>query len=152
MGKLIFAGIINLNIIYNEIIKRKSSRFAARLWNGNTQFSQTRGISPRPVPLSKIASEGISEIWMATGEHSVKTKDFRSNPKAGLCFYEQGNSVALTGEVEVVTDAGLKQKYWQDWFIAHFPKGPTDPEYVLLKFRSEHATFWIDGQFVHRNI
>lgn len=76
---------------------------------------------PRPVPLSKIASEGISEIWMATGEHSVKTKDFRSNPKAGLCFYEQGNSVALTGEVEVVTDAGLKQKYWQDWFIAHFP-------------------------------
>ena len=23
---------------------------------------------PRPVPLSKIASEGISEIWMATGE------------------------------------------------------------------------------------
>ncbi len=98
---------------------------------------------PRPVPLSKIASEGISEIWMATGEHSVKTKDFRSNPKAGLCFYEQGNSVALTGEIEVVTDAGLKQKYWQDWFIAHFPKGPTDPEYVLLKFRSEHATFWI---------
>ena len=107
---------------------------------------------PRPVPLSKIASEGISEIWMATGEHSVKTKDFRRNPKAGLCFYEQGNSVALTGEIEVVTDAGLKQKYWQDWFIAHFPKGPTDPEYVLLKFRSEHATFWIDGQFVHRNI
>ena len=45
-----------------------------------------------------------------------------------------------------------QQKYWQDWFIAHFPKGPTDPEYVLLKFRSEHATFWIDGQFVHRNI
>ena len=90
---------------------------------------------PRPVPLSKIASEGISEIWRATGEHSVKTIDFRSNPKAGLCFY-----------------AGLKQKYWQDWFIAHIPKGPTDPEYVLLKFRSEHATFWIDGQFVHRNI
>lgn len=29
---------------------------------------------PRPVPLSKIASEGISEIWMATGEHSVKRK------------------------------------------------------------------------------
>ena len=55
---------------------------------------------PRPVPLSKIASEGISEIWMATGEHSVKTKDFRSNPKAGLCFYEQGNSVALTRSEE----------------------------------------------------
>ncbi len=27
---------------------------------------------------------------------SLKTKDFRLNPKAGLCYSENGNSVALT--------------------------------------------------------
>ena len=82
---------------------------------------------PRPVPMSKIAAEGISAIWMSTGANSLKTIDFLSNPKAGLCFQEKGDSVALMGEVEVVTDEKLKKELWQDWFIEHFPGGPTDP-------------------------
>ncbi|MEO4955946.1 general stress protein, partial [Bacteroides uniformis] len=35
---------------------------------------------------------------------------------------------------------------------AHFSKGPTDPNYVLLKFKGHHATIWIDGHFVRRNL
>ena len=62
---------------------------------------------PRPVPLSKIKTEGLTTIWFATGNSSAKTKDFRSNPKAGICFYKEGNSVAMTGEVEVVSDLSL---------------------------------------------
>lgn len=104
---------------------------------------------PRPVPMSKIQGEGFSTVWMATGKDSVKTADFALNPKAGLCFYEGGNSVALTGRVDIVTDPTLKAHYWQDWFIAHFPLGPSDPTYVLLKFQGQQATFWINGQFVH---
>lgn len=45
---------------------------------------------PRPVPMSKIKSEGISAVWMATGANSVKTKDFLANPKAGLCVFREG--------------------------------------------------------------
>lgn len=105
---------------------------------------------PRPVPMSKIKSEGIDTIWMSTGSDSWKTIDFRQNPKAGLCFQDKGDSVALTGEVEVVTDENLKKELWQDWFIAHFPGGPTDPSYILLKFTANHATYWIEGQFVHK--
>ena len=104
---------------------------------------------PRPVPMSKIKSEGYSVVWMATGNDSLKTKDFRLNPKAGLCYSENGNSVALTGEVEVITDAEIKRSSWQEWFIAHFPLGPADPNYVLLKFKGQKATIWIDGVFIH---
>ncbi len=107
---------------------------------------------PRPVPMSKIAAKDCTVIWMSTGADSLKTADFRANPKAGICFEEQGNSVALTGEVEVVTDEKQKSALWQDWFINHFPGGPTDPNYVLLKFTAHHATFWIDGTFIHRKI
>ena len=99
---------------------------------------------PRPVPLSKIKTEGLTTIWFATGNSSAKTKDFRSNPKAGICFYKEGNSVAMTGEVEVVSDTGTKKELWQDWFIHHFPKGPEDPEYILLKFRAEEITVCTD--------
>ena len=44
----------------------------------------------------------------------------------------------------------MKQELWQDWFIEHFPGGPTDPGYVLLKFESNHATYWIEGTFIHK--
>lgn len=107
---------------------------------------------PRPVPMSKIRSEEASTVWLATGKDSLKTKDFIANSKGGLCYQEQGNSVALTGEVEVIEDEATKKEMWQDWFIAHFPGGPTDPNYVLLKFRGNHATIWIDGQFVHKKL
>ena len=107
---------------------------------------------PRPVPMSKIKSEGINTIWMSTGNNSWKTEDFRRNPKAGLCFQVNDDSIALTGEVEVIMDENTKQELWQDWFIAHFPGGPTDPNYVLLKFKAHHATYWINHQFVHRKL
>lgn len=107
---------------------------------------------PRPVPMSKTKAEGISTIWMATGNSSVKTKDFRLNPKAGICYFSNGDSVALTGEMETVTDPAIKQELWQDWFYAHFTQGPTDPEYVLLKFTAHDATLFIDNEFVHQQI
>ena len=107
---------------------------------------------PCPVPMSKILTEGISTIWMSIGADSLKTIDFLSNPKAGLCFQDKGDSVALTGKVEVVTDEKMKQELWQDWFINHFPGGPTDPGYVLLKFESNHATYWIEGIFIHKKL
>lgn len=102
---------------------------------------------PRPVPIAKIATESISTIWMSTGTSSQKTKEFSINPKAGLSFYADGNSVVLTGEVEVVEDMESKERYWQNWFINHFPQGVKDPEYILLKFQSHHATIYIDNQF-----
>lgn len=107
---------------------------------------------PRPVPMSKIKSEGYSMVWMSTGTDSLKTKDFLRNPKAGVCYFENGNSVALTGEIEIVSDEAVKKEMWQDWFIEHFPGGPADPNYAVLKFKGDHATFWIDGKFIHRKI
>lgn len=107
---------------------------------------------PRPVPMSMVKAEGISTVWMSTGNDSWKTIDFRKNPKGGLCFYAQGDSVCMTGDVEVITDADTKQELWQDWFINHFPGGPTDPNYVILKFEANHATYWIEGKFVHRKV
>lgn len=45
---------------------------------------------PRPVPLSKIKTEGLTTIWFATGNSSAKTKDFRSNPKSRHMFLQRG--------------------------------------------------------------
>ena len=76
---------------------------------------------PRPVPMSMVKSEDISTVWMSTGSDSVKTEDFRKNRKADYASMHRGNSVCMTGDVEVITDQNVKQELWQDWFINHFP-------------------------------
>lgn len=78
---------------------------------------------PRPVPMSKIAAEGISTIWMSTGADSLKTIDFLSNPKAGLCFQEKGGQCGIDGrsrsrdrrKTEAGTLAGLVYRTFSRW-------------------------------------
>lgn len=106
---------------------------------------------PRPVPMSKIKSEGLNTVWFATGTNTEKTKHFQKNNKAGICFFAGENSVFETGIVEILTDMDTKKALWQDWFIAHFPQGPEDPEYCILKFKGEKATLWIDSEFVRED-
>ena len=103
---------------------------------------------PRPVPMSKVKAEGITTIWFATGTYSEKTEHFRVNPKAGVCFQKEINSVVLTGYIEIITDEAEKKALWQDWFIEHFPGGVNDPTYGVLKFTAKRATYWLDIQFV----
>ena len=76
---------------------------------------------PRVCVISKIKTEGIRTIWMATGTHSAKTGHFRQNPKASVCYFLGGDSVTLLGEVEIVRDAAVKRELWQDWYIYFGP-------------------------------
>lgn len=104
---------------------------------------------PRPVPMAKGHTVGCHEVWMATNADSVKAAEFKANPKAGLCYSCYGDSVALRGTVETVADDALRKEMWQSWYIEHFPGGPADPAYVLLRFVGTEATFWIDREFAH---
>lgn len=102
---------------------------------------------PRPVVMSIMKHIGFNEVWMSTGADSEKTFEFRKNPRAGLCYSSNGDSVVMRGYVEIVTDDGLRKEMWKDWMIHHFPGGPTDPNYVLLRFVGIDATLWIDEEF-----
>ena len=68
-----------------------------------------------------------------------------------LAAYRAGvggaDSVTLLGKIEIIEDMEVKKALWQDWFICHFPKGVNDPEYCVLKFSANEATFWIDSRF-----
>ncbi len=107
---------------------------------------------PRPVPMSKIQARSFNEVWMTTSASSMKVADFRLNPKAGICYEHYGDSVALRGTVEIITDDAIRKEMWQDWFTHYFPDGLNDPNYVLLHFIGTDATFWINGEFSHSNI
>ena len=107
---------------------------------------------PRPVPMSKGHTAGYDEIWTATSADSAKVADFRRNPRAGIGYASYGDSVALRGRIEIVDDEAIRRAMWQKWYIDHFPGGPTDPAYVLLRFVGTEATFWIDREFAHEKL
>lgn len=107
---------------------------------------------PRPVPMAKGHTSGCNEVWMATGADSVKVADFKRNPKAGLCYDKGGSGVCLRGTVEIIDDDDIRREKWQDWYINHFPGGPADPNYVLLRFVGTEVTIWIDHAFAHIQI
>ena len=90
-----------------------------------------------------------NEVWVVTAADSEKVADFRLNPKAGLSYSFYGDSVALRGTVEIITDDVTRKRMWQEYFINYFPAGPTDPNYVLVHFIGKEVTIWINHEFTH---
>lgn len=102
---------------------------------------------PRTCTITKLQSEGARKIYVCTGMDSKKTKHFRANPKASICYYKDSDSVILLGAVNIVECMELKKTMWQDWLFEHIPGGVNDPNYCLLEFVSCEATMYIQGEF-----
>lgn len=103
---------------------------------------------PRICVLVPIKTDGIKTFYFSTGTNSTKVKHFLKNPKAGVTFYDGGDSATLTGEMSVVQDKTLKDSLWQDWLAKHFPNGgKEDPQYAIIKFVADEGTIYVGGHF-----
>ena len=131
-----------------ERLLKKAEEMLARCEDVTLASVNAEGF-PRPVAMAIMKAVGCKEIWMSTGADSVKTIEFMANPRAGLCYSSNGDSVAMRGTVRIVTDDDLRKEMWKDWMINHFTSGPSDPNYVLLRFVGDDATIWIENEFAH---
>lgn len=106
---------------------------------------------PRICVLMPLRTNGIKEFWFSTGANGTKVRHFKSNGKSGVTFYDGGDSVTLTGDMEIVTDKGVKEELWNTWsdFLGkHFPNGgKDDPDFCIIHFVAIEATIYIDGAF-----
>ena len=85
---------------------------------------------PRPVPVKTLRTDDALTIW------------------TGASFYDRDDSVSLIGHAEVVTDPETLRDMWQPWLEAHFPGGPSDANYCLIKFTPGEGAFYLGGEFV----
>lgn len=105
---------------------------------------------PRICAMSKVASQGFTEIYFQTSKRSAyqgKATHFEHNSKASVCYYAGRDSVTLIGNVEIIHDLEEKKKFEPYCDQRFFKKGILDPKYRLLKFTAIEATFWIEGKF-----
>ena len=89
-------------------------------------------------------------IYMLTGNSSPKMKQIRANPKVSVYYGNAAefHTMLLIGNIEEVYDPDLKKKMWQDEWKMHWPGGPEDPEFILLKLLPDYAKGWYkEGAF-----
>ena len=105
---------------------------------------------PRTCLLSVARSEGFSDIYFVTSKRSDingKVTHFEKNPKASVCYFFEGDSVTLIGNVEFIDNRELQEAVWNETDRQFFKKGIDDPKFRLIKFHTVEATFWIEGKF-----
>ncbi|MDR0463111.1 MAG: pyridoxamine 5'-phosphate oxidase family protein [Pseudomonadales bacterium] len=83
--------------------------------------------------------ESIEEIYFCTNTSSKFAQVISENHKASVYFYKRGlikwQGCLLKGDMEIVEDMKIKEKYWQNMFKDAYPqKSFTDPDFCVLKF------------------
>ena len=90
--------------------------------------------------------ESIDEIYFCTNTSSNFASLVDKNPRTSVYFYSRKliwQGCMLKGEMEIISDLSLKEKYWQDKFKNAYPqKSFTDPDFCLLKFVPKTGRFY----------
>lgn len=138
--------------IQKERIRELEQKATALIEKCNvaTLTSITEKGYPRTCVLSIAKADGFSDIYFITSKRSHingKATHFETNPKASVCYYMEGNSVTLIGNVEFIKDKKLQESVWNETDRRFFKNGIDDPKFRLIKFHTIEATFWIEGKF-----
>ena len=94
--------------------------------------------------LSPRKREGIKTFWFTTNTSSMRVKQYRSNPKACIYFFDKRffRGVMLKGTMEVLTDAESKEMIWNEGDTMYYSKGVTDPDYCVLRFTAQTGRYY----------
>lgn len=102
-------------------------------------------------PLTKAVLPGIhretlKELYFCTNTSSKFVVEISKNSKASVYFYSWKliwKGCLLKGNMEIVTDMSIKEKYWQNKFKNAYPqKSFTDPDFCVLRFIPNSGRFY----------
>lgn len=90
--------------------------------------------------------ESLKELYFCTNTSSKFAAAISENAKASVYFYSKKlvwKGCLLKGDMKIVTDMAIKEKYWQDKFKKAYPqKSFTDPDFCVLQFTPVAGRFY----------
>lgn len=88
--------------------------------------------------------EGIKTLYFSTNTSSNKVQCFRKNNKASVYFADTRffRGASLTGTMEVLEDADIKERIWREGDTLYYKEGVSDPDYCVLKFTASKVRFY----------
>ena len=152
---------LNITILFGVEVWRNvgmtTERKAERLHKSVKTFILTC-VGADGYPLTKSVVPGkhrksIAELYFCTNTSSKFAGEIKNNSKSGVYFYKRGlikwQGCQLKGDMEIVNDMSIKEKFWQNRFKNAYPqKSFTDPDFCVLKFTPKsgrlYANFTIE--------
>ncbi|MCL2179265.1 MAG: pyridoxamine 5'-phosphate oxidase family protein [Proteobacteria bacterium] len=94
--------------------------------------------------LAPCKREGIKTLYWHTNSPSLRTKQYRNNPKACVYFCDRRffRGVMLKGSMEVLDDKKTKKALWEDGYEKYYTGGPEGGDFIILKFTAEAGRYY----------
>ena len=147
---------MNIKDVVNVIQKAECAQIATFGKEETEGFPEIRALlnlaNPKKYPKLKgkvISVDGETlTIYLTTNTSSRKIRQIRANNNVCLYFTlpKQFKGVSALGTIEEVNDQTVKEDFWQFGWKIYYHKGPTDPDYTILKFTSKYLHCWGNGR------
>ena len=110
--------------------------FPLLLTNGEDGFPQAR-------PMHLVHREEKT-LWFATSRASRKVAQIAADARVTVMFVDTGrfNYAAVHGRAQIVSEAEMKGRLWNEAWTDDWPAGPSDPDYVLVKVVGESGAYY----------
>ena len=100
--------------------------------------------SPTASTISAAKADGINWITFCTGlVGTPKTSRIQKCNRASVCFSAPEYNITLVGTIETLTDPDVKNEMWYDGLKNLF-SGPEDPNFCVLRFKTERYNLFVD--------
>jgi general stress protein 26 len=94
--------------------------------------------------LPPIKREGIKTFYWHTNSPSMRIKQYRSNPKACVYFYDKRffRGVMLKGTMEILDDKKIKKEIWKDEYEVYYKGGMDGGDFIIIKFTATAGRYY----------
>ena len=102
----------------------------------------TGGLNARVVEPAKV--DDTWHTWFMTSRSSRKVAELEecSHLLLGYQYDPEGTCVTLHGTATINGDVAVKKSVWTEDSDRWFPGGPSDPDVVIIEFRTERIELW----------
>lgn len=106
--------------------------------------------APEIKGMVKARNDGLNRFYFCSNTSARRTEVWRHEARTCLYAYEYApeacpiicRGVMLSGTVELSWDDALRQSLWQDFMVMYYPKGPLDPDFVVVQFTAESGNYY----------
>jgi len=105
-----------------------------------TSVGQDGALHSRPMSTQEVEFDGSA--WFFVARDSDLVAEIARNPQVNVGYAGSSSWLSLSGPAAVVDDDERKKQLWNEFVAAWFPRGPDDPDVVLVRVDGESAEFW----------
>ena len=98
---------------------------------------------PTVSTITASKADGINWLTFCTGLGSDKSNRIKKCNRASVCFNSDEYNITLVGTMDIITDLDVKNEMWYGGLSNHF-SGPQDPNYCVLRFKTERYNLLVD--------